>query len=174
DRASIRRQRDVAGLKRRGIAGHDRRKRGVDERLNPGHAAETRRQLGCPGAAVDEPPADVPIDPDVRASKAINRLLGIPDDEEPAWHRNDLAPVVFLGVLRREQQEDLGLQRVGVLELVDKNMREALLEAAADAGIAAHQVARLEQQIQKVERSGPGLQYFVARNRASELLLERS
>ena len=33
-----------------------------------------------------------------------------------------------------EQQQDLGLQGIGILELVHENVREALLEAAARQG----------------------------------------
>ena len=40
---SIRRERDVVGLQRERVAGHDRRERGVDAGLDLRHAAEARR-----------------------------------------------------------------------------------------------------------------------------------
>ena len=49
---------------------------------------------------------------------------------------------VSLGIVGRQQQQDLGLQRIGVLELVDEDPREARLEAAPHAGVVAHQIAR--------------------------------
>ena len=73
-----------------------------------------------------------------------------------------------------EQQQDLGLQRIGVLELVDEDVREARLEAAAHAGVAAHQVARLEQQIEEVERAGARLQRLrTSRSAPAQLALQR-
>ena len=44
--------------------------------------------------------------------------------------RPDPAPVGLVGVVGREQQQDLRLQRIGVLELVDEDALEARLEAA--------------------------------------------
>jgi len=52
-------------------------------------------------------------------------------------------------------------------------VREARVEAAPHAGVPAHEIARFEQQIEKVERAGAGLQRLVTLDRVRELLLER-
>ena len=57
------------------------------------------------------------------------------------------------GVGAREQQQDLGLERVGVLELVDEDVREAALKLGAHLGAVADEVARAQQEVEEVERS---------------------
>ncbi len=56
-------------------------------------------------------------------------------------------------IVRREQQQQLRLQRIGVLELVDEDAREALLEVPPHLAVVANQVARAEQQVEEVERA---------------------
>ena len=71
-----------------------------------------------------------------------------------------------------EEQEDLRLQRVGILELVDEDPLEAILKALADAAVVAHQVARDEQQVEKVERAALRLHLPVPIERAAQFLLQ--
>ena len=112
----------------------------------------------------DEPLAHVAVDADVGAAEAIDRLLRVADDEEAAGDGDDRAASrPASGSADAEQQQDLRLQRIGVLELVDEDVREARVKPAADAGVAAHQVARLEQQVEEVERAGPRLQLLRSR-----------
>ena len=86
------------------------------------------------------------VDGDVGAAEAVDALLGIADHEELAGGQTDVAPVPGrrLGLRVLGQQEgDLGLQRVGVLELVHEDEIEALLEVATDRDLARQDVARL-------------------------------
>ena len=86
------------------------------------------------------------VDGDVGAAEAVDALLGVADHEELARGEADAAPVrgggLGRGVLGQEEG-DLGLQRVGVLELVHQDEVEALLEVAADRDGARQDVARL-------------------------------
>ena len=74
-----------------------------------------------PGASLDEHFAHASIDIDVRAPEAINRLLRIADDEELAGDGSDVLPARLVRIVSRQQQQQLGLQRIGVLELVDED-----------------------------------------------------
>ncbi len=124
------------------------------------------------GSPLLDPAAHLAIDRDVGAAEPVDRLLGIADDEEAAGQRLRLAPVGLARIVGGEEQEDLGLQRIGVLELVDEDALEAALEALAHPPVVAHQVARDEQQIEKVERAVLRLHLAIALQRARELLLQ--
>ena len=80
---------------------------------------------------------------------------------------------VFAGSADAKQQEDLGLQGIGVLELVHENVCEPPLKSQPHGGVTAHQVAGLEQKVEKVEGPRALLRLFVPRNGGSELLLKR-
>ena len=130
---AMRRQRHVAGLQRQLVGGHLRRERRVDEPLDRRHAAVARRQLQHASAAALELPADAPVGADVGAAEPVDRLLRIADDEQLAGHGRDVAssrsPSRIVG---RQQQQDLGLDRIGVLELVDEDPRELRLQMPPD------------------------------------------
>ena len=49
---------------------------------------------------------------------------------------------------------DFSLHRIGVLELVDKQVRIAACEPVADLGMLADQRARLPQQVVEIENGG--------------------
>ena len=68
----------------------------------------------------------------------------------------NVSPILLCGIVRRQQQQDLSLQGIGVLKLVYKNMREPLLEIATDSLIVTNQVSGPNQQIDKVEGAGLG------------------
>ena len=91
------------------------------------------------------------IDRHVRATKAIDGLLRIADQEERARRRDRRSPVGLLGILRSEQHQDLGLKRIRVLELVDEEMGEASLQVATHGCVVAEQVAGAQQQVDEVE-----------------------
>ena len=173
DRGAMRRQRDVIRLQRGAVAVHDRRERGVDDRLDPGHAAKTRGQCDAARTGGNEPLAHLAVNRDVRATEAVNRLLGIADDEEPARHRRDGPPVRGIRIGRREEEQDFGLERIGVLELVHEDARKAPLEAGANGRIAADQVPRLQQQVEEIERARSRLQVFVCHDGAGQLRLQK-
>src|SRR5207244_2250049 len=86
---------------------------------------------------------------DVGAAEAVDRLLGVTDQEELAGHEAELPPVALVGLRRRGGKEpgDLGLEGVGVLELVEEEALEAGLGAAADLGLVAEEVARPGEEI---------------------------
>ena len=88
-----------------------------------------------------------------------------------AWTR--AAPVRLAVVVGREQQQDLRLERIGVLELVHEDPLEARLKPAAHLCVVAHEVARAEEQIEEVERAAAGLQLVVAIDGAAQLALEQ-
>lgn len=95
----------------------------VDESQDRGAGAEIGRDrqqavggLGAKGVA------RLDIGADVGAAKAIDRLLGIADQEQRA--RPDVKARPVIGVvdgLTAQTPEDLGLQGIGVLELVDED-----------------------------------------------------
>ena len=148
----MRQQRDVVGLQRIGVAVHVVAERRVHEMLDAG----TLRNDVCSVTAVAplslQTVAHAAIGADVGAAEAIDRLLRIADDEQRA--RPDACP----SIVAREQQQQLGLQRIGVLELVDQDDAEALSGTRGrHRRVVADQIARLDQQIEKVERAGPCL-----------------
>ena len=62
---------------------------------------------------------------DVGAAEAVDRLFGIAHEEErtrPERERRPVAGVTFCRRLAAEAPENLGLERVGVLELVDEDV----------------------------------------------------
>ena len=78
-------------------------------------------------------------DLDVRMPEAVDRLELVADEED-------------LGVLVREQVDELALEPVRVLELVDHDRAEAPALALADLGVVAQQLARQQLQVLEVER----------------------
>ena len=75
----------------------------------------------------------------IGAAKAIDRLLGIADEEEPTL----LAAGDGVG--------DLRLQRVVVLELVDQQALEPVPHGRGDRTVAVQQSARADQQVLKLQ-----------------------
>ena len=98
-------------------------------------------------------------DRDVGVPEAVDRLELVADEEE-------------LRLRRPQQLDDLGLERVRVLELVDEDLAEAELLALADLGMRAEEVARLELEILEVERRLARLRLGVLRRERVEQLLE--
>ena len=125
-----------------------------------------------PRAARFEVLTDLAIYADVGPAEAINRLLRIADDEETTGNRDSRAPVGVGGIGGGKQQQNLGLERIRVLEFVDEQMRETRLEPSPYRLVAFDQSAGLEQQVEEVERAGAGFQVFVAIDRPLQLLLQ--
>ena len=93
------------------------------------------------------------VDADVGAAEAVDGLFGVADDEEFAGGGACGAPVV--GIFGGgEQQDEFGLERVGVLEFVDQQGFEAPAEVLAGAGMVANQVAGVEQEVVEGEFAG--------------------
>ena len=116
------------------------RAQGAEVRLEKEHVAELCEAL-----------PDHLVERDVGAPEAVDALLGVPDHEERAGSRRHGAPVVAGLRVAREQQQDLGLQGIGVLELVDEDPLVAPAEVAARPGVAAQQRRRMDQQVLEVD-----------------------
>ena len=146
---------------------------GVHRALDGRHAAEARAQPHTPCPFGDEAFADRAVDADIGSAEPVDRLLRIAHDEErarphPSVHRRR---VVIRVVGRGEEQQQLRLQRVGVLELVHEQVAEAPLEVAPYLGVVAHEVARLDEQVEEVHGTGPPLAVVVKPNRGAERLV---
>ena len=92
--------------------------------------------------------------PHVRPAKPVDRLLRVADDEQPAVRRRHLAPVRRTRLRRRalryvlgEEHRNLHLYRVGVLHLIEQNVRITLPEVVPDVDIVPKQVPRPHQQV---------------------------
>ena len=94
--------------------------------------AEVRRDPLC--AAGERPVLDAFVDGDVGAAEAVDRLLGVPDDGEAPGDRCQRAPFISGLLVAGEEQGELGLDGVGVLELVDQHGAEAAAEVLARRG----------------------------------------
>ena len=90
---------------------------------------------------------DAFVDLDVGAAEPVDALLRIADDEERAGTRRDCLPVASLARLRRQQQADLGLHRIGVLELVHQQVAIPSAEFVAHLAVLTEQLRTEEQQI---------------------------
>ncbi len=154
-------QRGIRGLAGSSIVLHFRFKRRVNQLLDRTQRPKAGGQLNHAHAALLQRIANFPVQHHVGTAELIDRLLRIADHEQLPRFGRDLQPVRFAGIVRGEQQQDLGLQRIGILKLVDENVSEAVLQIAADIRLVAHQVARQEQQVHKVELAGAPLQLIV-------------
>jgi hypothetical protein len=97
---------------------------------------------------------DVFVERNIGSPETVDRLLRIPHQEELARNRAGNAPVCLSRIVGGEQEEDLGLKRIGVLKLVDKKMREAVLQLRSHASIIANKVACFDKQIEKIQTAG--------------------
>jgi hypothetical protein len=90
----------------------------------------------------------------IGAPKPIDGLLGIADQEQAALAQPAAGPGFLRGCVATEQPQDLGLQGVGILEFVDQNARVAVCQRLAHDGIAGEKIARVMQEIIKIDESG--------------------
>jgi hypothetical protein len=117
----------VGGLAALHVARHQRLERGVHHRLDAGQRAEAGRELDELRAVPQQVALDALVQRHVGASEAIDALLRITDHEQLARQRARLERLALVRAIGREQQQDLGLHRIGVLELIDEHMADALL-----------------------------------------------
>ena len=115
---------------------------------------------------------DALVQPNVGTPEAIDRLLRVAHQEELPGHGTHAPPVALGGIGGGEQQQQLRLQGIGVLELVDEDVRPARLQAAAHVRVVAHQVARAQQQIDEVEAAGPRLQALVVLDQRPQVVAQ--
>ena len=116
------------------------------------HRAERGRQLQPHAARGLYALLDAGVGIDVRPPEAVDGLLRIADDEERPRAERGLRPVRAGAGLRRQQQEHLGLDRVGVLELVHEEPAVLALERRAQLGSVAQQACRDPQEVAVGER----------------------
>ena len=165
-------QRHVAGLEGLPVAIHHRRERRIHDTLNIGNAAKALVQLDPDGPGRNEAVADSVIGPDIGPPEPVNRLLRVADDEELARHRSDVLPARLAGVGRRQEQQQIGLERIRILELVDEDPLEVLLEMPPHLRIVPQQVARAKQEVEEVERARARLERFVGVHACQQLAMQ--
>ena len=61
---------------------------------------------------------------------------------------------MLIRIIGAQQQQDFNLERVGVLELVNEYVREALLQLRTNCSMIANHVACEKQQIHEIEPTG--------------------
>jgi hypothetical protein len=110
------------------------------------------------GASPDQARFHLLIERDIGSAKPVNRLLRISDHKQLSRSRARIPPVGDGRIIRAEQQQDLDLQRVGILELVNEKMRVAPLQLVPDRGVIADEIASLDQKIEEIEPPDPGLE----------------
>ena len=82
-------------------------------------------------AVAEQLPAHIVVDLHVGAAEAVDGLLRVADDEELPRHRTHGLPIALARVVGRQQQQKLGLQRIGVLELVHEDAGAPFLQLPA-------------------------------------------
>src|SRR5689334_6104459 len=155
------------------ISIHHRCERCVDESLDVAHRTEALTEFDALGARRAQLTAHAPVDINISTPEAIDRLFRIADDEQLAALGHDVLPPRFVGIRGGQQQQQLRLQRIGVLEFVHEDASKAFLEVAPDVPIVPYKIARAHQQIEKIERALPLLQRLVSVDARQQLALEK-
>jgi hypothetical protein len=142
---------DVAGLHTR-LAREHCVEHGVERGEQLRVRAEVRRDLFM--LAFERAVADLVVDRDVGAAEAVDRLLGVPDDREPARRWAKRPPVAVRLLVACEEQRELRLNGIGVLEFVDQHDPVAASEVVARRLVRAQQLGRPEQEVVEVGLAG--------------------
>src|SRR5204862_4031099 len=108
----------------------------------------------------------------VRTTKPVNRLFRIADDKQLAGNRSDAVPVALGGTVGAQQEQEFGLERIGVLKLVDEDVRESRLKRLAYAGVLDEEIARPQKQVDEIQGPGGALQIVIAANNVPELFVK--
>ena len=126
---------------------------GVDEALDGLRGSGAAGQFARAHAVAAQSLADAMEEPGVGAAETVDGLFRVAHHVELAGRGLRLAPVALGGVGGGEQEQDLGLQRIGVLELVDEDALVDALQIGARA-VVAQQVAGAEQKVHEIELAG--------------------
>ncbi len=94
---------------------------------------------------------DLVVHGDVSPAEAVDGLLGVAHHEELAGLEHDPPPRVGLRPALAEEEDDLRLERIGVLELVDQEIAEAPLQQSPRVAIGEEQVAQAAEEVGEVE-----------------------
>ena len=162
-------ERDVAGLR---ASLHLPRKSRVHGLLDGRNGAEAGGEVQELGATGEQELLHVLVERDVRAAEPVDRLLRIAHDEQLSRRGARIPPARLRRVRGSDQQEDLRLQRVGVLELIHQDVREAPRELRAHRNVVADQVPGPHEQIEEVEAPGAALEVLVSVAERSQLFAE--
>ena len=104
--------------------------------------------------------ASLDISGNVRAAKAINRLLGITDQKKRTGPDTPVCPVGARRLRRRiatQPPEDLGLSRIRVLEFIHQYVPVSSRQGLSNRFVITQQIARREDQIVEVQQRGGAL-----------------
>src|SRR5204863_9862699 len=112
-----------------------RRKRRIDHALDIRRGPKTCVEVRPSCTPRHEQVADILIRLDVGSPESVYGLLGIADDKQLPRHRLHMVPVTVGRICGREPQENFGLERIGVLEFIDEQMREARLKSPPHLGM---------------------------------------
>ncbi len=146
-RGPLRGQRRVLGLEAR-LGLHVDIEVVVDPVQQRPHRPEV---VGQALAGIAQPLEQVVVDGDVCTAKAVDALLGVTDDEQFSGHELSVTPIgrqcATIALLSAQIDGDLGLQWVGVLELIDEHALVASLNRVANGGVVAEQVTRPREEV---------------------------
>ena len=153
---------------RRPRAGRAFRKTSLAAPVSAGTARKFDVERDDAPARGDERAAKAHVGRDVGAAEPVDGLLRVAHDEERSALGFEARHVLLVEVVARQVQEDLGLQRVGVLELVHEKVREARREGPPNGGKVAQEIARREEQVRVRERPAAGAPRGEVRQRGTQ------
>ena len=162
-------ERDVARLR---PALHLRRETGVHGLLDGPCRAEAGAQMQELRPAGAQELLHVLVESDVRPAEAVDGLLRVAHHEQLSRGRAGLAPLRGGGIVGGDEQQDLSLQRIGVLELVHQHVGEAAGQLGANGGVVPHQVARAQEQVEEIQASRALLQGLIGLAERPQLLAQ--
>ncbi|GIW13461.1 MAG: hypothetical protein KatS3mg062_0900 [Tepidiforma sp.] len=102
-----------------------------------------------------ERPLRCEVNLDVRPPKPVNRLLRVPDEEQPPRRDVGLPPLPDFPRVARDQRRQLNLERVRVLELVDEQLPKPPVQRLANLPVPPQQIDYQHQQVVECHPSRP-------------------
>jgi hypothetical protein len=108
----------------------------------------------------------------VSAAEPVDRLLRVADEEQLAWNGIHVMPARLTRILRRQEQEQLRLQRIGVLEFVHEETSETGLKVISYRRVFANEVACVQQQVEEIERALSGLEPLIPIDTLEEFVVQ--
>ena len=94
------------------------------------------------------------VGPDIRTAKPVNRLFRVSDQEQLPWPKPLFVPGFIGAIFAAQQEQDLGLQRIRVLEFVDQDMLVAICERGTNGRMRSQQIAGKVKEIVEIEQCG--------------------
>ena len=110
---------------------------------------------------------------DIGSAKPIDALLGVAYEEEPSRLDGHLMPdSLILRVTGCEVEDDLSLQRICILEFVNKHVFVMGSEVACHIRRSLEHLTRKEQEVMEIEHTLPALETLVFINETCEGVCE--